>query len=231
MVPLENVVRTRETTAPQVINHFNLFRSAEINGVPAPGKSSGEALAAMERLSREALPPGFDFAWAGQSLEEVKAGRAGAVDLRAQPGDRVPGAGRAVRELGAALHHPARRAARGRRRPRRPAAARLRQRRVLPGRARDADRARGQELDPDRRVRGAAARARPGDQGGRGQRRPHPPAAHPDDVVRLHPGRDAARASPPAREPPRATPWAPRSPGACSPRPSSRSSSSRCSTS
>jgi HAE1 family hydrophobic/amphiphilic exporter-1 len=74
MVPLENVVRTRETTAPQVINHFNLFRSAEINGVPAPGKSSGEALQAMQRLSGEALPPGFDFAWAGQSLEEVKAG-------------------------------------------------------------------------------------------------------------------------------------------------------------
>jgi HAE1 family hydrophobic/amphiphilic exporter-1 len=74
MVPLENVMRLRETTAPQVINHFNLFRSAEINGVPAPGKSSGEALAAMERLSRESLPPGFDYAWAGQSLEEVKAG-------------------------------------------------------------------------------------------------------------------------------------------------------------
>ena len=74
MVPLENVVRTRETTAPQVINHFNLFRSAEINGVPVPGKSSGEALQAMERLSRQSLPPGFDFAWAGQSLEEVKAG-------------------------------------------------------------------------------------------------------------------------------------------------------------
>ncbi len=74
MVPLESVVRTRETTAPQVISHFNLFRSAEINGVPAPGTSSGQALRAMEELSREALPPGFDFAWAGQSLEEVKAG-------------------------------------------------------------------------------------------------------------------------------------------------------------
>ena len=74
MVPLENVVRTRETVSPQVINHFNLFRSAEINGVPAPGKSSGEALAAMEKLSREALPPGFDYAWAGQSLEEIKSG-------------------------------------------------------------------------------------------------------------------------------------------------------------
>jgi HAE1 family hydrophobic/amphiphilic exporter-1 len=73
MVPLDNVVRTRETTAPQVINHFNLFRSAEINGVPPPGSSSGQALLAMEELSRS-LPPGFDFAWAGQSLEEVKAG-------------------------------------------------------------------------------------------------------------------------------------------------------------
>jgi HAE1 family hydrophobic/amphiphilic exporter-1 len=74
MVALDSVVRSRETTAPQVINHFNLFRSAEINGVPAPGQSSGQALTAMEQLSREALPPGFDFAWAGQSLEEVRAG-------------------------------------------------------------------------------------------------------------------------------------------------------------
>jgi HAE1 family hydrophobic/amphiphilic exporter-1 len=74
MVPLETVVRARETNAPQIINHFNLFRSAEINGSAAPGLSSGEALSAMAELSREALPPGFDFAWSGQSLEEVKAG-------------------------------------------------------------------------------------------------------------------------------------------------------------
>ncbi|MGE5126675.1 MAG: efflux RND transporter permease subunit [Betaproteobacteria bacterium] len=74
MVPLDSVVHSHETTAPQVINHFNLFRSAELNGSAAPGRSSGEALRAMERISREALPPGFDFAWAGQSLEEVKAG-------------------------------------------------------------------------------------------------------------------------------------------------------------
>jgi HAE1 family hydrophobic/amphiphilic exporter-1 len=74
MVSLDSVVRTSETTAPQVISHFNLFRSAEINGAAAPGVSSGQALQAMEQISREALPPGFDFAWAGQSLEEVKAG-------------------------------------------------------------------------------------------------------------------------------------------------------------
>jgi HAE1 family hydrophobic/amphiphilic exporter-1 len=74
MVPLDSVVRLRETTAPQVISHFNLFRSAELNGAAAPGVSSGEALATMAQASRDALPPGFDFAWAGQSLEEVKSG-------------------------------------------------------------------------------------------------------------------------------------------------------------
>jgi HAE1 family hydrophobic/amphiphilic exporter-1 len=74
MVSLDTVVRVSETTAPQVISHFNLFRSAEITGVAAPGLSSGEALDAMAGVARQALPPGFDFAWAGQSLEEIKAG-------------------------------------------------------------------------------------------------------------------------------------------------------------
>ncbi len=74
MVPLDTVVRLRETVAPQVISHFNLFRSAEITGNPAPGQSSGQALQAMQELARQNLPPGFDFAWAGQSLEEIKAG-------------------------------------------------------------------------------------------------------------------------------------------------------------
>ncbi len=74
MVSLDTVVRVSETTAPQVISHFNLFRSAEITGVAAPGLSSGEGLAAMETVARQSLPPGFDFAWAGQSLEEIKAG-------------------------------------------------------------------------------------------------------------------------------------------------------------
>jgi len=74
MVPLDTVVDVRETTAPAVIRHFNLFRSTEVTGSPAPGVSSGEALAAMEQISRDTLPAGYDFAWAGQSLEEIKAG-------------------------------------------------------------------------------------------------------------------------------------------------------------
>ncbi|MEZ5293006.1 MAG: multidrug efflux RND transporter permease subunit [Vicinamibacterales bacterium] len=74
MVSLDSVVRVSETTAPQVISHFNLFRSAEITGAAAPGRSSGEAMDAMGTIARSALPPGYDFAWAGQSLEEIKAG-------------------------------------------------------------------------------------------------------------------------------------------------------------
>ena len=75
MLPLANVVRVREATAPQVISHFNLFRSVEINGSAAPGYSSGQALLAMQEVAGRTLPQGFGYAWAGQSLEELKAGR------------------------------------------------------------------------------------------------------------------------------------------------------------
>jgi HAE1 family hydrophobic/amphiphilic exporter-1 len=74
LVRLDNIVHFTEVTAPQVISHFNLFRSAEIGGNAAPGVSSGQALEEMERIARENLPQGFDFAWAGQSLEEKKSG-------------------------------------------------------------------------------------------------------------------------------------------------------------
>ncbi|PYR79172.1 MAG: hydrophobe/amphiphile efflux-1 family RND transporter [Acidobacteria bacterium] len=75
MVPLASVVRLHETTAPQAISHFNLFRSTEINGSAAPGFSSGQAIQEMERLASTALPQGFGYAWSGISLEEIKAGR------------------------------------------------------------------------------------------------------------------------------------------------------------
>jgi hydrophobic/amphiphilic exporter-1 (mainly G- bacteria), HAE1 family len=75
MVPLEQVVQMREITAPQVINHFNLFRSATINGSAAQGVSSGQALREMERLAETTLPDGMGYAWSGISLEETKAGR------------------------------------------------------------------------------------------------------------------------------------------------------------
>jgi HAE1 family hydrophobic/amphiphilic exporter-1 len=67
-------VHVSEKTAPQVISHFNLFRSAEINGAAAPGYSSGQALQAMQKLAEQNLPTGMTYEWAGQSLEEIKAG-------------------------------------------------------------------------------------------------------------------------------------------------------------
>ena len=51
MIPLDNLVTITQTTTPQVISHYNLFRSAEIDGSPAPGFSSGQAIAAMEQLA------------------------------------------------------------------------------------------------------------------------------------------------------------------------------------
>jgi HAE1 family hydrophobic/amphiphilic exporter-1 len=75
MVPLEQVVSMRETTSPSVINHFNLFRAATINGSAAQGVSSGEALQEMESLAARTLPEGMAYAWSGISLEETKAGR------------------------------------------------------------------------------------------------------------------------------------------------------------
>src|SRR3982751_3219528 len=74
MAPLSNVVAVKEATAPKSISHFNLFRSAEINGSAAPGFSSGQALTTMAQLSARALPQGFSYAWSGLSLEEIKAG-------------------------------------------------------------------------------------------------------------------------------------------------------------
>ncbi len=74
MVPLSTVVRFRETTAPQVISHYNLARSAEISGGAAPGFSSGQAIQEMEEIATRTLPQGMSFEWSGLSLEEIKAG-------------------------------------------------------------------------------------------------------------------------------------------------------------
>jgi len=73
MVPLDNLIRVDQTTTPQVISHYNLFRSAEIDGAAAPGYSSGQAIAAMEALARK-MPQGFSYSWTGLSLEELQAG-------------------------------------------------------------------------------------------------------------------------------------------------------------
>lgn len=74
MIPLSEVVTLSQGTAPAVISHFNLFRSTEITGSSLPGVSSGQALQLMDQIAKSAMPAGFNYAWAGQSLEEIKAG-------------------------------------------------------------------------------------------------------------------------------------------------------------
>jgi HAE1 family hydrophobic/amphiphilic exporter-1 len=72
MISLGNLITVRQITAPSVISHFNLFRSVEINGVARRGKSSGEAIQALETVARQTLPRGFGYEWAGLSLEEIE---------------------------------------------------------------------------------------------------------------------------------------------------------------
>jgi HAE1 family hydrophobic/amphiphilic exporter-1 len=72
MIPLSNLVSISPTTGPQMINHYNLFRSIEINGAAAPGFSSGQAIQAMERIASEVLPNNMSFEWTGISLEELE---------------------------------------------------------------------------------------------------------------------------------------------------------------
>jgi HAE1 family hydrophobic/amphiphilic exporter-1 len=74
VIPLQNLVTITSTVSPQVITHYNLFRSASINGSAAPGYSSGQAIAAMDQLSTQVLPQGFSHEWSGLSLEELASG-------------------------------------------------------------------------------------------------------------------------------------------------------------
>jgi HAE1 family hydrophobic/amphiphilic exporter-1 len=73
MTPLASLVTIRRVSGPEYTNRFNLFRSIQINGSPAPGYSSGQAMAAMEQVSNEVLPAGFGYAWSDMSYQEKKA--------------------------------------------------------------------------------------------------------------------------------------------------------------
>jgi len=74
MVPLGTVVSYSPTVAAPLISHFNIFRSAEIDGSNANGHSSNEALAALQKLAAKDLPEGYTYEFSGLSYEEIKAG-------------------------------------------------------------------------------------------------------------------------------------------------------------
>jgi len=74
MVPLSSIVSTQWAAGPDLLPHFNGFTAAKINGNASPGYSSGDAIAAMEAVARDVLPPGYTFAWSGLAFEEKKSG-------------------------------------------------------------------------------------------------------------------------------------------------------------
>ena len=73
MVPLRSIANAKIVLGPQVISRYNNYRSVSINGSPAPGVSSGTALAAMQEVSDKTLPPGYSFEWTGTAFQEQQA--------------------------------------------------------------------------------------------------------------------------------------------------------------
>ncbi len=74
LIPLGSLVKITDFTGPETITHYNIFRSMKIQGNPAAGYSSGQAIAAMEEAAAEVLDPGFGYSWQGSALEEKSSG-------------------------------------------------------------------------------------------------------------------------------------------------------------
>jgi HAE1 family hydrophobic/amphiphilic exporter-1 len=74
MVPLSTLLTTSSLLGPDVINRYNMFDSATINIIPAPGYSTGDAMAAAERIAKSNLPDGYDSQWTGMAYQQILAG-------------------------------------------------------------------------------------------------------------------------------------------------------------
>ncbi|NLR58965.1 multidrug efflux RND transporter permease subunit [Chitinophaga polysaccharea] len=74
MVPLSALITTKKSAGAPVINHFNLYRSVEIDGDSKTGYSSGDAINALKEVAASVLPENFSYEWANVSLQEIEAG-------------------------------------------------------------------------------------------------------------------------------------------------------------
>jgi hydrophobic/amphiphilic exporter-1 (mainly G- bacteria), HAE1 family len=74
MVPLSNFMRIEKVYGPEQVTRYNMYPSAMINGEPALGFSSGQALDQIKKLAKEKLPKGFDIDFAGSSKDQANAG-------------------------------------------------------------------------------------------------------------------------------------------------------------
>jgi hydrophobe/amphiphile efflux-1 (HAE1) family protein len=76
LVQLSNVVHMEKITYPPIVTHYNVYPSIKIQGAPAPGYSTGQAMKAMEEVADQVLQPGFGYAWTGTALQEQSSGGA-----------------------------------------------------------------------------------------------------------------------------------------------------------
>jgi multidrug efflux pump len=79
MIPLSALLKVDATTGPERTNRYNGFLAADINGGPAPGFSSGQAQAAIEKILKETLPSGIDFEWTDLTYQQILAGNSSVV--------------------------------------------------------------------------------------------------------------------------------------------------------
>ncbi len=192
MVPLSSLIKVTPTYGPETVIRYNGFLAADINGGPAPGYSSGQAMAAVERIAAQTLPRGIKFEWTDLTYQQILTGDTALLGVPDQRAAGVPGAGRDVREPDAAAGDPADRAdehplgAGGR------LAHARRQQHLHADRPDGAGGAVGEERDPDRGIRARAGDEGTLDRAGRDRGLPAAPAPDPDDLDRLRDGRGAA---------------------------------------
>ncbi|WP_369012976.1 efflux RND transporter permease subunit [Flavobacterium anhuiense] len=74
MVPFSTFIKLERVYGPEVLTRYNMYMSAMINGEPAEGYSSGDAIAAVERIAAEKLPSRFEVEWSGMTREEILSG-------------------------------------------------------------------------------------------------------------------------------------------------------------
>jgi HAE1 family hydrophobic/amphiphilic exporter-1 len=74
MVPYSSFMKLKKTQGPNEITRYNLYNSATINGLPAPGYTTGDAIKAIKEVAQQTLPNGYDIAWEGLSYDEAQRG-------------------------------------------------------------------------------------------------------------------------------------------------------------
>ncbi|GGG64915.1 efflux RND transporter permease subunit [Epilithonimonas arachidiradicis] len=74
MVPFSTFITIERVYGPEVLTRYNMYMSAMINGEPSEGYSSGDAIAAVEKIAEESLPKGFEIEWSGMTREEILSG-------------------------------------------------------------------------------------------------------------------------------------------------------------